>query len=626
MPVPRSAKDTALGEQERNASIVMFEGKKVASIALLAKVKAAAEASPVTALLDEAASALGPLLDARHGSSVDIQTLYREHAAKYEKEFLEDMTQLGIRPVDVMTRVSEYLPEVVSMVERIIGNGFGYDAEGSVYFDTQAFVKAGHNYGKLAPWSVGDAQLLAEGEGALGGTGGKRHPNDFALWKKSKPGEPKWPSPWGDGRPGWHIECSAMAAAVINGPMDIHSGGQDLKFPHHDNELAQAEAFYPCHQWVNYFLHTGHLHIESMKMSKSLKNFITIRQALERTTPRQLRLLFLMRAWDAVMNYAADMLDEVRGKEKTFAEFFLLVKQVARDQADVQKVAQRWSPAELALNAKLAEIENTVDEALKDNFDTPRVMNALFDLVTATNVYARLPQRRALLINKSAAFVERILRVFGVITDDKRHYLDSDAAGGAASSSNAIEPVVDVLAKFRASVRSAALAHKSTGGELATNILTTCDQVRNEALPPLGVRLEDDPAFPAAFKIVDAAELMREMAEKRALEQAARLKKLNARIAATTADLERAEAGAVDPASLFRGKTDEFGSFDDTGLPLTDAAGKPLEKNVAKRVAKDHDKAKKAHEAWLKKGGADYTAQLRATLAQDQKDLAAAQQ
>jgi cysteinyl-tRNA synthetase len=481
-------------------------------------------------------------------------------------------------------------------------------------------------YGKLAPWSVGDAQLLAEGEGALGGTGGKRHPNDFALWKKSKPGEPKWPSPWGDGRPGWHIECSAMAAAVIDGAMDIHSGGQDLKFPHHDNELAQAEAFYPCHQWVNYFLHTGHLHIESMKMSKSLKNFITIRQALERTTPRQLRLLFLLRAWDAVMNYSADMLDEVRGKEKTFAEFFLLVKQVARDQSDVQKVAQRWSPAEMALNAKLAEIETTVDEALKDNFDTPRAMNALFDLVTATNVYARTPARRALLINKSAAFVERILRVFGVITDDKRHYLDSDASGGAASSSAAaVEPVVDVLAKFRASVRSAALAHKSTGGALATSILTTCDQVRNEALPPLGVRLEDDPAFPAAFKIVDAAELMREMAEKRASEQAARLKKLQARITATTADLERAEAGAIDPGTLFRSKTDEFGSFDDAGLPLTDAAGNALEKNVAKRVAKEHEKAKKANEAWLKKGGAEYTAQLRASLAQDQKDLAASQ-
>jgi cysteinyl-tRNA synthetase len=629
------AADTALSAQERTSTIAMFDAKLAAARALLADVEQAPLGAPAAPLIDAAAGALAPLLDARLGTTVDIQTAYREHAAKYEKEYVEDMAQLGIRAPDVMTRVSEYLPEVVGMVERIVANGFAYEADGSVYFDTQSFGKGGHSYGKLAPWSVGDAQLLAEGEGALGGAGGKRHPNDFALWKKSKPGEPKWPSPWGDGRPGWHIECSAMAASVIDGPMDLHSGGMDLKFPHHDNELAQAEAYYPCQQWVNYFLHTGHLHIEGLKMSKSLKNFVTIRQALERNTGRQLRLLFLFRAWDAVMNYSNDMMEEVRGKEKTFAEFFLLVKQVGRDQADVHKAPQRWSPLEIALNAKLAEIEATVDDALKDNFDTPRAMTALLDLITATNIYARQASRRALLINKCAGFVERMLRVFGVIGDGQRSYLDADGGAGSSASSSAssassaaaaVEPIVDVLAKFRYSVRTAALANKSTSGALGAHVLTACDQLRNDALPPLGVRLEDDPNFPAAFKIVDAAELMREISEKRASEAAARLKKLTARIAATTADLERAEAAAVDPATIFRAKTDEFGSFDDAGLPLTDAKGAPLEKNVAKRVAKDHAAAKKANETWLKKGGATYTEQLRQSLAEDQKELAAAQQ
>jgi cysteinyl-tRNA synthetase len=627
------AADTAMSAQERTSTIAMFDAKLAAARALLADVEQAPLGAPAAPLIDAAAGALAPHLDARLGTTVDIQTAYREHAAKYEKEYVEDMAQLGIRAPDVMTRVSEYLPEVVSMVERIVANGFAYEADGSVYFDTQSFGKGGHSYGKLAPWSVGDAQLLAEGEGALGGAGGKRHPNDFALWKKSKPGEPKWPSPWGDGRPGWHIECSAMAASVIDGPMDLHSGGMDLKFPHHDNELAQAEAYYPCQQWVNYFLHTGHLHIEGLKMSKSLKNFVTIRQALERNTGRQLRLLFLFRAWDAVMNYSNDMMEEVRGKEKTFAEFFLLVKQVGRDQAEVHKVPQRWSPLEIALNAKLAEIEATVDDALKDNFDTPRAMTALLDLITATNIYARQASRRALLVNKCAGFVERMLRVFGVIGDGQRSYLDADGGAGSsassassASSSAAVEPIVDVLAKFRYSVRTAALANKSTSGALGAHVLTACDQLRNDSLPPLGVRLEDDPNFPAAFKIVDAAELMREISEKRASEAAARLKKLTARIAATTADLERAEAAAVDPATIFRAKTDEFGSFDDAGLPLTDAKGAPLEKNVAKRVAKEHAAAKKANETWLKKGGATYTEQLRQSLAEDQKELVAAQQ
>ncbi len=153
-----------------------------------------------------------------------------------------------------------------------------YESNGSVYFDTARFDKhPDHTYAKLEPWSAGNVKLLQEGEGDLT-TGGseKKNNTDFALWKKSKEGEPAWDSPWGKGRPGWHIECSAMAGDVLGENLDIHSGGIDLAFPHHDNEIAQSEAHYKCDQWVNYFLHAGHLHIEGQKMSKSLKNFVTI--------------------------------------------------------------------------------------------------------------------------------------------------------------------------------------------------------------------------------------------------------------------------------------------------------------------------------------------------------------
>jgi cysteinyl-tRNA synthetase len=176
-----------------------------------------------------------------------------------------------------------------------VKNGYAYEAEGSVYFDTAAFDgKNNHVYARLEPWSKGNKELIEEAEGercmsfpilprltrSLGAlttsTGSRKPASDFALWKASKPGEPSWPSPWGEGRPGWHIECSVMASAVLGAEMDIHSGGVDLAFPHHDNELAQSEAYHECPGWVNYFLHTGHLHIEGLKMSKSLKNFITI--------------------------------------------------------------------------------------------------------------------------------------------------------------------------------------------------------------------------------------------------------------------------------------------------------------------------------------------------------------
>jgi cysteinyl-tRNA synthetase len=228
------------------------------------------------AILALAGDALAIQLDTELKHTVADPSIFRGHAAHFEKAFLEDMATLGVRPPTVLTRVTEYIPEIVSYVEKIVANGMAYvSPEGSVYFDTQSFRSQGHTYGKLNPWAVGSA-LAAEGEPG----GDKRHPSDFALWKAAKPGEPTWDSPWGAGRPGWHIECSAMASAVIGQQVDIHTGGEDLRFPHHDNELAQAEAHYHCEgcqQWVNYFLHSGHLGIEGLKMSKSLKNFVTIR-------------------------------------------------------------------------------------------------------------------------------------------------------------------------------------------------------------------------------------------------------------------------------------------------------------------------------------------------------------
>jgi len=204
------------------------------------------------------------------------------------------MQNLNVRDADAITRVTEYIPQIIALVEKISGNGFAYESNGSVYFDTVAFQSAGRPYGKLAPWCVGNHELIAEGEGALSTDSEKRNASDFALWKRSKAGEPQWESTWGGGRPGWHIECSAMAGDLLGWNFDIHAGGSDLKFPHHDNELAQSEAASGVKQWVNHFWHAGHLNIKGLKMSKSLKNFTTIRTLLESgVSARTIRLMFL---------------------------------------------------------------------------------------------------------------------------------------------------------------------------------------------------------------------------------------------------------------------------------------------------------------------------------------------
>lgn len=436
---------------------------------------------------------------------------FTEISRKYETEFLDDMRRLNVRLPDVITRVSEYIPEIVAYIEKIIANGFAYESNGSVYFDVDKFAAdPNHAYNKLERGASQNAERLAEGlaegEGVLATeatAADKRGPKDFALWKKSKEGEPFWESPWGTGRPGWHIECSAMAGAILpNPPIDIHTGGVDLRFPHHDNEVAQSEAYYGTDNWVNHFWHTGHLNIEGLKMSKSLKNFITIKEILKNYNARQLRYVFLIHRWSSEMNYSSEKtFPEAIAKERQFTEFFRSVKALTRD-IQLRDTAQKWNEADHALSAELTRTRKAVREALCDSFDTPRAVNELATLVNAANPYLQGGAVKVPLIRQVSRYVFSVLKAFGVYEEDD---MPSLATGSSeVNVEDSIAPVMTALSKYRDEV-------KKVAGEGPGAVMKASDQLRDDVLPFLGIQLEDrGKNEPAIWKFVDKETLLAE--------------------------------------------------------------------------------------------------------------------
>ncbi|XP_059608500.1 cysteine--tRNA ligase, cytoplasmic [Phlebotomus argentipes] len=540
---------------------------------------------------------LSEWLDTQKGDKVTDKAIFGCLARKWEEAFHRDMEALNVRPPDVLTRVSEYVPQIVAFIEGIIARGLAYESNGSVYFDVGRFDGcAEHFYAKLVPEAFGDAKSLAEGEGDLteDRVGEKRSPNDFALWKRSKAGEPWWESPWGDGRPGWHIECSAMASDVCGETLDIHTGGVDLKFPHHDNELAQSEAFTGRAEWVKYFLHTGHLTIAGCKMSKSLKNFVTIGQALKKHSATQLRLAFLLHSWKDTLDYSDNTMEMAVQYEKLLSEFFLNVKDLTRRQTDglASDDFDAWQQPESDLQAKLTLAKEAVHEALCDNIDTRSVLDHVRSLVAQSNIYIRDNPKRLnrCLLRRIAAYVTDLLHVFGAI-GGPRGGIGFPVGGKAAEADReaTLMPYLHVLAEFRGAVRDNARQVK------ATEILRLCDLLRDEVMPPLGVRLEDKDGARAVVKLVDQETLARERESRRAAEEEKARKKAEAAAAAAARDAQR----RVNPREMFLQETDKYSEFDASGLPTKDADGKELSKGQLKKLAKLQQAQEKRYSEYL---------------------------
>ncbi len=297
-----------------------------------------------------------------------------ELAERFIKAYEEDVSALRVRPADVTPRATEHIPQIIELIERLIENGYAYASEGDVYYDTARFA----DYGRLSHQKPDE--LLA---GARVEPGEKKQsPLDFALWKQRKEGEPFWKSPWGEGRPGWHIECSAMSTHFMNDTLDIHAGGADLIFPHHENEIAQTWGA-DQRPLARYWMHAGYLNIEDQKMSKSLGNVRTVRELVARHDPLDLRFLILSAQYRSPLNFSADLVAQSRSGRQRLQEM------VANVFSALSEAGYAMGVHEEKLRASLAEAGARFVEAMDDDFNTADGLGVLFDLARSCNIYLK---------------------------------------------------------------------------------------------------------------------------------------------------------------------------------------------------------------------------------------------
>jgi cysteinyl-tRNA synthetase len=334
------------------------------------------------------------LIRAANQLGEDVPTI----ANRFIQAYFEDVSALGCKQADLHPRVMDNMDIIIEFIEQLIQKGYAYESEGDVYFRTRSF----EGYGKLSHQSIDDLQVGARIE-----VGEKKQDDlDFALWKAAKEGEIFWESPWGIGRPGWHIECSAMAKKYLGETIDIHAGGQDLTFPHHENEIAQSEAL-SGKTFARYWMHNGYINIDNEKMSKSLGNFVLVHDIIKKHNPQVLRFFMLSVHYRNPINYSEELLESTRAAFERLTTSYQNLKHRKESSTNLTNNNQEWLE-------KIAVLQDEFIVAMDDDFNTAKAISVLFDLSKLANYYLLEKNTAVEVIDKFTAQFDELFNVLGL--------------------------------------------------------------------------------------------------------------------------------------------------------------------------------------------------------------------
>ncbi len=352
--------------------------------------------------------------------SIEENKTAKDVSEFYIKEFFRDIENLKIKKADTYPKATEFMKEMIEMIKKLEQKGIAYNVNGNVFYDVSKFTE----YGKLSGKNISELEAGSRVEI----NEEKKHPLDFALWKKAKEGEPYWDSPWSKGRPGWHIECSAMSCSLLGHSFDIHAGGNDLIFPHHENEIAQSEAA-NNKPFVKYWIHFGFLNINEEKMSKSLGNFFTARDILKQYSAEAIRLFFSQAHYRGPLNFSEDLIKAAeKGTEKIKNSYDRIIEELNR---------KKFSQNEINFNINLW--YEKFEQAMDDDFNTSNAIALIFDFAREINkVIDDDNFNEQFLINAKSFFDTVVEGVFGLIKSD----VD-------LSSSSLEEKLLEILIKIR---------------------------------------------------------------------------------------------------------------------------------------------------------------------------------